>query len=68
MKGEFCILINVNVVSQCKLMDVITQLLDVLRRLRFIIKWQMNKEGSRLLLTFNMVNILVSNMRGVQFC
>ena len=30
-------------------------------------KWQLNKEGSTLLLTFNIVNILVSNMRGVQF-
>jgi hypothetical protein len=31
-----------------------------------IYKWQSNKEGSKLLLKFNIVNILVSNMRGVR--
>ena len=60
IEGEFCKTINVNVVSQCN--GCHHTILDVFRRLTI------NKEGSKLLLTFNIVNIIVSKMRGVQFC
>ena len=33
-----------------------------------IYKWQINKEGSKSLLTCNIVNILLSNMRGERCC
>ena len=65
MEGECCKIINVNVVSQCNRCH--HTILDVFRRFN-IYKWKINKEGSKLLLTFNMINILVSNMRGVRFC
>ena len=45
-------------------MDVITTILDVFRRLTFISD-KLTKRGVKLLVIVNIVNILVSNMRGV---
>jgi hypothetical protein len=64
MEGEFCKIINVNVVSQCNGCHHIV--LTVFRKLTFI-SGKLTKTESKLLLTFNIVNILISNMRGVQF-
>ena len=48
-------------------MDVLWPLLDIFCRFTFI-SGISTKTGVKLLLTFNIVNIVVSNMRGVRIC
>ena len=65
MKGEFCKIIIYKYVYQCN--GCHHTISDVFRGLTFI-SCKLAKRGVKLLLTFNMVDILISNMRGVQFC
>ena len=65
IEGDFCKIIEYKI---CGLMEWMSSHNIGCISYVNIHKWQIYKEGSKLLLTFNIVNIPISNMRGARFC